>query len=45
MSYEMIGPGNDFNTASFSVGAEDDITNYGDFLNDEGNSLVLGERF
>jgi hypothetical protein len=37
------GLGNDFNTASFSVGADDDIINYGDFLNDGDNSLVLGE--
>jgi len=37
------GLGTDFNTSSFNVGADDDIINYGDFLNDGDNNLVMGD--
>ena len=37
------GLGNDFNAASFGVGPDEDIINYGDFLNDGDNNLLVGD--
>lgn len=33
----------DFNTSSFNVGPDEDIINYGEFLNDGDNNLSMGD--